>query len=386
MSWKHGLSNEPQALEASNLSLQETIAYLEATKAELLISKQAAEAANTAKSQFLASMSHEIRTPLNAVIGMGALLEDTELDPSQREFVQTIKSSGESLLVLINDVLDYSKIEAGRLDLEEHPFELLECLEPTLEQLAHRAAQKGIELIHDFNPALPKVVVGDITRIRQILLNLLSNAVKFTERGHVLLRVEVLEELSSTLRLRLCVEDTGLGIPADKQDRLFKLFSQVDASTTRKYGGTGLGLAISQRLAEKMGGKIWVESSGIPGEGARFYCTLQLQTAAHGTVHWKNTQESPLAGHRVLIVDDNPINLQIAERVTRIYGMVPTVLADPLQAMPLIQAQGPFEVVLLDLQMPVMDGIELARAIKASPDGENTILILLSSLGYPPRR
>ncbi len=379
-----------QELERSNEALQDTISRLKATQAELFASQQAAESANRAKSEFLANMSHEIRTPLNAVIGMGSLLKDTELDKTQRDFVDTITTSGEALLALINDILDYSKIEAGHLDLEFHPFDLQECIEAALSQISLRAAQKGVELIFDINPDMPRVAVGDVTRLRQILINLLTNAVKFTEHGYVLIRTELTSGIPgpsinqlAPVEIRFSVQDTGIGIPPDKQDRLFKSFSQVDASTTRKYGGTGLGLAISKKLVELMGGCMWVESSGMPGKGATFNFTVAMLAAQQELSDWEREHRSQLAGKRVLVVDDNPVNLQIAERVTTRFGMIPKLYFNPESALAAVRSSLEFDVALIDMQMPEMDGVALTRALKQVPQAGERPMILLSSLGYP---
>ena len=379
-----------QELERANEALQDSISRLKATQAELLLSQQSAESANRAKSQFLANMSHEIRTPLNAVIGMGSLLKDTELDKTQRDFVDTITTSGEALLALINDILDYSKIEAGHLDLEFHPFDLQECIETALSQVSLRAAQKGVELIFDINPDMPRVAVGDVTRLRQVLINLLTNAVKFTEHGYVLVRTELTAGIPgpsinevAPVEIRFTVEDTGIGIPPEKQDRLFKSFSQVDASTTRKYGGTGLGLAISKRLAELMGGRMWVESSGEPGQGAKFHFTVAMSSARQELSEWEKEHRSLLLGKRVLVVDDNPVNLRIAERVTTRFGMIPALYFNPDSALAAVRSGLDFDVALIDMQMPEMDGVALTRALKEVPPASERPMILLSSLGYP---
>jgi len=345
-------------------------------KKNLLEARIVAEKAKQAQEQFLANMSHEIRTPMNGVIGMTSLLNTTTLTTDQKSFVDVIRTSGDSLLTIINDILDFSKIQAGKLEMEEQPFSIRQAIEETFDLLSSEANKKHLDLLYSIENGIPEYLTGDMTRIRQILVNLVGNGIKFTDKGDILVSVTSEGMDNDHNELKVTVKDTGIGIPEDKLERLFKAFSQADVSTTRKYGGTGLGLAISARLVAMMGGSIGVKSEA--GKGSEFYFNLKTKSALDYIPESFATTDN-LHNKSVLIIDDNSTNLFLLSKYCEELGMLPQCCENGLKAVELC-ATNKYELVITDMMMPEMDGVQTAIAIRESAKNDMPV-ILMSSAG-----
>lgn len=364
------------ALQASNEALQAQSEELHHQREQEYLARQEADKANQAKSIFLASMSHEIRTPMNGVIGMASLLNETALTSEQKDYTDTIIKSGENLLSVINDILDFSKIESGKMDIEQQDFNLRKCIEEVMDMFSQRTANQKIDLVYDIDHELPRQIISDSLRLKQVLINLINNAIKFTEKGEVFLKVSLNKRLTADkLEVKFSVADTGIGIPANKQEDLFKPFSQIDSSTTRKYGGTGLGLVISQRIINLMGGEIEVQSN--LGQGSTFSFAIAV-TQSNNPVSTADISLADIQGKHILVVDDNYTNRLILNTQLALWGFVPITVPSAADAMHILEQSHEIELVITDMEMPEMDGVEFAKQIKTKH--KDLPIIMLSSI------